>query len=410
MPDRLLFYAPVFLFAPLVNTDYFFIMPSTALARVTQRDIAKALNVSQTSVAFALGAKYQGRLSSDVESLIRAKAAELRYRPNQLARAFRRKRSHTIAVVFTSSAYQAPQDRVKLLAQNALAVGYRLLAVDLSWFGSDAKVAQEYLLDSTAEGIVFCNIQSDSSASWEAFLRECPIPCVALSSGFSNSTNQTQADIRGAFRQMTRHHLQIGARRPMLLCSYRDGDYRGPIGSSIRDRMEGFAEAIREVGGRLTAGKFLRTRFPGLDDSCANPAPGALVGTMVYPEKPAEVTNAFELGFQQVGRLLAKDALPDSLICSNDEIAAGALAACVRHQISVPDTLRISGSDDAAFSRFAAIPLTTISQPSTPMAEWCIRRITRLIETPGASRSPRQKIFPCEILPRQSTTGIPALS
>jgi len=381
-------------------------MPSTALTRVTQRDIAKALNVSQTSVAFALGAKYQGRLSSDVESLIRAKAAELRYRPNQLARAFRRKRSHTIAVVFTSSAYQAPQDRVKLLAQNALASGYRLLAVDLNWFGSDAKVAQEYLLDSTAEGIVFCNIQSDSSASWEAFLRECPIPCVALSSGFSPTADHIQADIRGAYREMTRHHLQCGARRPMLLPSFRDASYCGPIASSIHDRMEGFVEAIREAGGRVTAGEFIRARFPGLDDSEENPTSEALIGAMLYPEKSAEVNNAFELGFQQVSRLLAMRTPTDSLICTNDEIAAGALAACVRHNIRVPEALRISGSDDAAFGRFAAIPLTTISQPSASMAKWCIRRITRLIENPGAPRMPLRKFFPCEILPRQSTTGI----
>lgn len=369
----------------------------------TQKDIADVLGVSQSTVALALSEKHRHKLLPETVTLILAKAEELGYRPQRFARILRKGRSHTIGTVYGSGIYHAPLERAKFLARSAIKAGYQLVAADLEWFGGDSVAAQDYLLGSAVEGVVLCNIHEKIASSWIRFLRERSIPVVSLSSNVPDEVDHVYADMENAYAEMTRHHLALGSRRLTLLFAYWDGrEYMDPNSSSVR-RAVGFCKALQEVGGSLVAEEVTR-RVLGVPDDL-RVGSGEIFAEILYPTRPEGLGDAFEYGCYWTEQRIVSGNLPDSVICSNDEVAAGVLTVCLRKGIPVPQKLKISGADNASFSRLCGIPFTTVHQPSCDMAEWAIRRIVELIENPEERKRPQRRHFPCEIIVRQSTVA-----
>lgn len=368
----------------------------------TQREIADALNLSQSAVTLALSENAQGRLAADTVAKIRDYAARNGYRPNRAAQIMRSGRSYTIAVVCQSGefTYHAPQERVKHLARGALREGYQLISIDMNWFEGNTAAAQNYLLGMATEAIIFCNISAENQVGWMKFTQERSLPVLSMSSTF-DEMDQTRADMRSAFRDITLHHLEQGSRTLDLLLSFHDNaaveKLRSPL---LSERVDGFVDAIRSSGGEVIAGPEtarvfdLPTEFSSLRPS--------IQARVHYPLRTELCEDVFDLGYHETRRLL-QTGKTDSLVCGNDHIAAGAAAACGESGLRIPKDIRVSGADNAPFSRYCTVPLTTIEQPAHSLAEWSIRRIVELIENPEERNSPKTELFPCELIFRRST-------
>lgn len=174
-------------------------------------------------------------------------------------------------------------------------------------------------------------------------------------------------------------------------------------GSSLDERVGGFVEAVRSMGGEVIAGPDT-ARFFDLPTEFSSSRP-AIQARVNYPLRTELYEDVFDLGYHETRRLLQTGKM-ESLICSNDHIAAGAAAACSEMGLRIPEEIRISGADNAPFSRYCVAPLTTIEQPAQSLAEWGIRRIVELIENPGERNSPKTELFPCELILRRSTTRL----
>lgn len=372
---------------------------------VTQREIAEALSLSQSTVTVALSEGAKGRVAADTVARIRDYAARNGYRPNRAAQIMRSGRSHTIAVICQSGAsgYHAPQERVKHLARAALRAGYQLISIDVNWFEGNVSAAHDYLLGVAVEGIIFCNIASHQEAGWREFAQERSLPFVSMSSAM-HEMDHARPDMRSAFRAMTLHHLEQGSRTLELMLSFHDRMTVEKLrGSSLDERVGGFVEAVRSMGGEVIAGPDTAPFFDlPTEFSSSRPAIQARVN---YPLRTELYEDVFDLGYHETRRLLQAGKI-ESLICSNDHIAAGAAAACSEMGLRIPEEIRISGADNAPFSRYCAAPLTTIEQPAQSLAEWSIRRIVELIENPEERNSPKTELFPCELILRRSTTRL----
>ncbi len=364
----------------------------------TQKDIAAALDLSQSAVTLALGDRPH-KLPPETVARIRAKAEEIGYRPQRMARILRNGRSHTIGILFQSGPYHAPQERVKNLAQGAIKAGYQLIAVDLDWFSNDAWAAQDYLLGAAVEGVILCNLLLEPPEGWLEVFRTRSIPVLALASSVPPGMNEAVVDIKQGVQQMTEHHLAQGARDLVLLLPYRDARYSGPLGKSIAERVGGFTAAL---GGAVFAPEESAARLLGFSTSLQSSATG-VAGRIIYPTKTREIQDVFDLGRLEMQRLLRDKSFPHSVVCANDEIAAGALSTCIQRKIAVPETVLISGVDDAPFSRSCGIPLSTISHPSRDITRWAISRIVELIENPVLREEPQIRRFQCKLILRQST-------
>ncbi len=367
----------------------------------TQSDIARALNLSQASVAIALDPKRRHQLLPATVERVQAKAKELHYRPQRVARILRNGRSHTVGAVFVQGSYQISREKVLHLARGAMKAGFQLVAVDLDWFDDDLAMAQDYLLGAAVEGVILCNLRAIDQ-HWVELLMERHIPMIGLSSLGLRGIEHIHHDTRGAFRELTEHHLSLGSRKIDFLLGFHDADFKGPAHNAIMERVAGFREAIEAHGGTVSIDKEARHLFPAHRQGRRKR--DAVHGSILYPNRTASMQCAFDVGYGQVEAYLESRSLPDSMIGSNDEIAGGALGACLAHGIAVPQQMRISGMDDNLFGRYGGIPLTTIRQPIAEMAQCSITRIIERIESRKEASAPFQEIFlPCELVIRRST-------
>ena len=93
---------------------------------------------------------------------------------------------------------------------------------------------------------------------------------------------------------------------------------------------------------------------------------------------------------------------PDALFAANDLIALGLLQSLVvGGRMLVPDEIAIIGFDDIAFAAAAAVPLSSIRQPSRMIGRTALRIV--LEEAADPDSIPRQTVFQPELVVRAST-------
>ena len=93
---------------------------------------------------------------------------------------------------------------------------------------------------------------------------------------------------------------------------------------------------------------------------------------------------------------------PDALFASNDLLALGLLQALVGDgRMLVPHEFALIGFDDIAFAAAAAVPLSSMRQPSRMIGRTALRIL--LEETSDPDMIPRQTVFQPELVVRAST-------
>lgn len=93
---------------------------------------------------------------------------------------------------------------------------------------------------------------------------------------------------------------------------------------------------------------------------------------------------------------------PDAVFAANDLVALGVLQALVGDsRMRVPEEISLVGFDDIAFAAAAAVPLTSLRQPSATIGRTALRVL--LEEAADPELIPRQTVFQPELIIRRST-------
>lgn len=113
-----------------------------------------------------------------------------------------------------------------------------------------------------------------------------------------------------------------------------------------------------------------------------------------------------EIGYQGAIKLLTSGSLnSDTVLCSNDRLAIGFLAAAYERGVHVglkPDcTLRIAAHDDNPFSRFTCPALTTVAHDYDAVSSKSAETLFKLIEG-GALPTRPETLFPAHLVLRAS--------
>jgi len=369
----------------------------------TQKDIADALGYSQSTIAMALNPQYEHRLMEETVARIKEYAAKVGYHPQRFAQLMQGGRSQLIGVLVRFGMYTSAYEIVVRLANELNRAGYRLVLIDVSWFGDDPEAVKRYLLDQSVEGVIFYNLMPYEQSKRYAEILPATLPVVSLQSTVDDRPAFRQ-DLKHSYSDLTRIHLALGAKRMTLLSSFRDPGANTTPSFTIIQRALGFAEAIHKAGGVVVADEYVRTALKVPHCCPAEAAKGrSLVGTILYPVRPAHVNTAYENGYHQTRLLIEAGNLPDVLLCANDDTAVGVLAACTDHEIKVPETVRITGHDDTMAGRYSSVPLTTIRIPVEVLVKKAARRLIEAIENHGENVSGKLTQVPCEIILRRSS-------
>ncbi|MDJ0629471.1 MAG: LacI family DNA-binding transcriptional regulator [Rhodobacter sp.] len=114
-----------------------------------------------------------------------------------------------------------------------------------------------------------------------------------------------------------------------------------------------------------------------------------------------------EIGRDGARRVLEDRSLPtNTVLCSNDRLAIGFLAACYERGLRVGRgdgcALRVASHDDHPFSRFTCPSLTTVAHDYDSVANRSVETLFELIEGGGRLPERTETLFPARLVLRAS--------
>jgi LacI family transcriptional regulator len=306
---------------------------------VTIKDIARLAGVSHTTVSRALNDS--PLINRETKERIREIARQLHYTPNVSAKSLVLDRSYNIGLFFstlkdgTSSTffYETVKGASHVISQD-----YNLVVK-----GIDSYESFQHITRKSFDGVILMSQSSDDRLFIDDLL-EKKIPLVVLNRFIEHAKvlNILADDEVGAYN-IVEYIIKLG---------HADiGIIEGKMGfqSTLR-RKAGYERALRMYGIPLNERYFIPGRYD------------------------------IESGYQGMQRLLQLDKRPSAVFCSNDDMAVGAMKACLECGLKVPEDISLAGFDDNHFSAYLTPALTTVKRPIESISSEGMRRLFQAIE------------------------------
>ncbi|HEY7042271.1 MAG TPA: LacI family DNA-binding transcriptional regulator [Nocardioidaceae bacterium] len=331
----------------------------TGQTRVTIAQVADLAGVSPTTVSHVLSGKrvVKATTRGTVQEAIR----RLGYRPNNVARSLRTRRSHIVAVVLpdlTNSFYGV---LTRGLADAVDQRGYGTYLCNTDGLADRETKFLEDVVDRGADGIVLASVDSASTAALGPADLGTPVVCVGGSLDHP-LIDMVTADDRVGSHAATAHLIARGVTRVAMI--------QGPATMGT-DRVDGFRQAMAAAG--------------------LEPDPDLMV----------EGDWTRQGGYRAMQELLSQPNAPDSVFCANDLTAIGALEAVRERGLSVPDDVALVGFDDVDAATIVSPALTTVRNPAYDIGRQAGELLmSRMLgEFKGNGRT---VVLPCPLVPRDS--------
>jgi LacI family transcriptional regulator len=298
------------------------------------------------------------KVAPETRDRVQRAVAELGYRPNRLGRSLAHGHHDATGIVFPDLSGPYYSSVILGLEEAASADGRSVLIL-ATHRRQDAAAQVRELADRTDGVVVFGRTVSDEVV---IELTRGGVPVVLLARPPAGTADTVRTENRRTAAALTAHVFAHGCRRVAFLG---DPDASPDAG----ERFAGFLDAHRADRRR----------------------PSAAAVVCGYREADGHAVAA---------ELLSGSERPDAIVCTNDEIAMGVLAAARAAAVSVPRDLVVTGWDDIPAARHLAPPLTTVRQPMLELgrraAEMLRDRIT------GQRSEPLHELLATELVIRSS--------
>lgn len=336
-------------------------MASATRPRAAARDVARLAGVSTATVSRVINSPEQ--VEPDTRERVLAAVAKLRYVPHGAARSLRSQRSQMIGAVVPSFDYALYARTTSALHHRITAHGYALVLAEHHYQLDEERRVAEQLIQHGVDAFVFVGLDHDPGLY--TMLEDYGRPYV-LTWGVDPQQRHPSIgfDNQAATLAITRHLIALGHRRFGLLSAPVAGNDRA------RSRGAGVRAALAEAG--LT-----------LDEACVQYAPISLAS--------AEAAMAL---------ILALPDPPTALVATNDVFAVGAMVACRKAGVRIPQDISITGVDNTDLGATQTPGLTSIRTPIVEIGEAAAVQLIARLE--GKPWEPFQT-FPSEIVHRGST-------
>jgi LacI family transcriptional regulator len=342
------------------------------LRKPTIKDVARHADVSLKTVSRVING--ESGVSAATRKHVQQTVETLGFRPNASARGLRSSHAYALGLV-----YDNPNDHYVISLQNGMLAtcqehGFGLQILPCNSESSELADTLIAAVDrSRLAGLVLTPPMSERHELLAA-LRANGIACVCIISAREDPGEQTPCvyvnDRRAAYA-VTEHLIRLGHMRIGFL--WGDMQHR-----SSQERYAGYVEALADYGVRLDEDLVMSGRF------------------------------SFDDGFLGARRLLAMPTRPTAIFGSNDEIAAGVLAATRSVGLEVPRDLSIVGFEGGPFSSQVWPPLTTAQQSTHEIGRQAALRLMAELQQASVSSSMGANLgFVPELVIRGSTAPPP---
>jgi LacI family transcriptional regulator len=334
--------------------------------RATLKDVAKAAGVHLSTVSRALNPRTQHLLTPRVVEQIRTISRDLDYRPNAAAHSLRTNRTRTIGIVVPDITNPVFPPIIRGIEDALAKRGYlAILANTDGHIDQEAEIA-DLLRARGVDGLVLASVEREDNAVSRLAAEGLPIVTVNRrvdDPAVSSVVNDEDAGIR----EVLRHLASLGHRSVANIAGPQ------PMSTGV-ERYQAFERHRRSLGFDTAA---------------------SLVAF-------ASAFNEDE-GLARTEDLLHARAGFTAIVCANDRLAVGAIAALRRHGLECPADISVTGYNDMPLVDRLSPALTTVRIQQYEAGFDAGTILLDLLESPPSERRPRHLVRQVGLVVRDST-------
>jgi len=330
------------------------------------KDIAKALNVSPSTVSRALSNSYE--VSEKTRLKVQAFAKSLNFQPNPNASSLRRHKSKTIAVILpdiTNNFFAKVIEGIEIIAQEK---GYHILI----YFTFESSIKEqnivEHLSNGRVDGVIISLSAETKKYDHIQLLKDRKVPLIFFDricediEAAKITTDNFLAAING-----TKHLLEQGCKKIAFL------NFSNYSLTSIQ-RKKGYTEALKSKG------------------------------IEHYTSVIVDCTTNVSDNYKLVENLLKSNKEIDGILASSENLSTTSYKVCEDLKIDIPEKIKILGFSNLALASHLNPSLSTIVQPALEMGKEAATLLFKSIEKPNVDYTDVIKIFPSTLVQRKSTS------
>jgi LacI family transcriptional regulator len=331
---------------------------------VTLKDIAERVGVTESTISRVLNGI--PKASKETRDEIFQVAAELGYKPNQIARSLVTKKTHTIGLIISdlSNTYFA---RVASgIEKIASKYDYSLI---ISTTGGEENEELKYinlLKEKPVDGILFASGRMPESC--KKLLRETEIPTVVVAREVEEALPSVHIDnVKESYRAV-KYLINSGHTKIAMISGAANDKESGLY------RIQGYKQALN-------------------DNNLA-----------IREDLIVEGDFKLQSGIKAMKEILKKDDSITAVFAASDEMGVGAIKAIKKAGLKVPEDISVVGFDNNIISLASDPELSTISQPEEELGWHAMEMLYKVIN--GENLAEKKIYLPCKFIKRESVREI----
>jgi LacI family transcriptional regulator len=336
-----------------------------ARKRVTLREVAKTAGVHVSTVSRALDPNSRHLINAEIVTRIQRISQALDYRPNAAAYTLKTKRTRTIGVIIPDITNAIFPPIIRGIEDSLALGGYVAIVGNTDGAHERERALLDTFLARGVDGLILASVERDDDALERATAESTPMVTVNRQVDRDNVSSVVHDETEGIRRVLT-HLASLGHRRIAMVA----GPQTSSTGARRYAAFRQFSAALRlEADDRLVA------------------------FAAAYNEAAGE---------QGVEELIAGGGAFTAIVCGNDRLAIGAIAALARLRLKCPEDVSVTGYNDMAMVDRIDPPLTTIRIQQYRMGREAGAMLQRMID---GQIEAEHVVLPVELMIRGSTAA-----
>lgn len=334
---------------------------------VTIKDIAKALNLSTSTVSRALRGSYE--ISAETKKQVLEYAEQINYRPNPIALSLKERRTRAIGVVVSEIANNYFSQAINGIESIAYNRGYHVIITQSHESGEREKVNVQHLASRGVDGLLISLSSETVDLSHLKELHEKGLPIVF----FDRVTDEIEThkvvanNYLGAFHA-TEHLIFQGYKRIAHITS-------SPYLSITKERLTGYKDAL------------LKHKIP-YNESLVK---YCMRGGMIVDEVEEAVNDLFK-----------SKTKPDAIFTAGDRLTTVCFAVLKRTKQK--REVGFTGFTNTRVGDLFSPSLTVVQQPAFEIGQTATEFLIQMIESKRPVTQFESRVLETELIIRESST------
>ena len=333
----------------------------------TIKDIAKALNLSTSTVSRALRGSHE--ISPETKKMVLEYAEKINYRPNPIALSLKERKSRALGVVVSEIANNFFSQAINGIESIAYNRGYHVIISQSHESEQREMVNVQHLASRSVDGLLVSISSETTDLSYLKELHDKGLPIVF----FDRITDEIDThkvvanNALGAFHA-TEHLINNGYNRIAHITS-------SPYLSITRERLDGYKNALE------------KHKIPfneGLVRYCNH-------GGMIADEVEAALNDLF-----------AGKTKPDAIFTAGDRLTTVCLGIIKRSKKKIAD-IPITGFTNSNLADLFSPSLTAVRQPAFEIGQVATELLIQIIESKRPVTEFETKVLDTELVIRESS-------